>query len=233
MRGLSDCILTAKYFAAALLMTPLAGYGQVTLETGASYTHRFERLEFQGRSTFGIAEPSGTVFLYVNPSFPSGLGPNDAYRVEIFEDTSAGPPVLSRTITATSSIHETDYRVPDIWGDLQGSIRVTVLSGSIILRVFSFQAIKVGSPVEFDIYGTSRIFVPPPPVLSILPAPSALAVRWPASGTNFVLEASSSLTSPVSWGPVTNAVALSGGMLSVTIEPAEARQFFRLKWAGP
>jgi len=224
---------TSEFFAAALLMTSLAGYGQVTLGTGASYTYRFERLEFQGKSTFGIAEPSGTVFLYVDPTFPSGLGPNDAYRVEIFEDTSADPPVLSRTITATSSIHETDYRVRGIWGDLQGCIRVTVLSGSITLRGFSFQAIKVGSPVEFDIYGTSRIFIPPPPVLSILPAGSAMAVRWPASGTNFVLEASSSLASSMSWGPVTNAVALSGGMLSVTIEPAGARQFFRLKWTGP
>jgi hypothetical protein len=220
-------------FAAALLLTAWSGNSQVSLRAGDSYNYQFDTLAFQGNLTFGIAGPSGTVFLYVDPSSPISLGPTNSYKVEMFGDTPAQAPILSRIITAASSIYDTDYRVPDAWGDLQGSIRVTVLSGSITLQGFSFQAIKVGSPVGFDIYGTDRIILPPRPVLSILPSGSKVAVRWPASGTNFLLEATSSLASPVSWSPVTNAVVLSGGMLSATVEAGEARSFFRLEWTGP
>jgi hypothetical protein len=224
---------TTFLVSAALSLACSMGNAQVTLRAGSSYTYQFATLAFERNATFGIAEPSGTVYLYVDPGFPSSLGPTNSYKVEMFEDGPTQAPILSRIITSASSIHDTNFRVPNSWGDLQGSIRVTGLSGSITLQGFSFQAIKTGNPAGFDVYGTDRIFLPAPPVLSVLSTGSNAVVSWPASGTNFILEATSSVALPGPWEPVTNAVALSGGTLSVTVDVMEARRFFRLRWIGP
>jgi hypothetical protein len=44
-----------------------------------------------------------------------------------------------------------------------------------------------------------------------------------------VLEATSVLSSAVSWQPVTNTVEVTGNMLSVTVEPGTPTRFFRLR----
>lgn len=208
------------------------GNAQVTLSAGSSYTYRFSTLPFQRNVTFGIAEPSGALFLYADPAFPSQLGQTNSYQVEMFEGEPNQNPILSRVITGKSSIHDTNYRVPNSWGDLQGSIRVTAISGSIVLNGFSFQASTAASPAGFDVYSTDRIFLPgppPPPVLSILSSGTSIVLSWPVSGEDFILQANSSVGSEGEWKPLTNAVVQNGQTMSVTLEGIAAGRYFRLK----
>src|ERR1044071_3921400 len=93
----------------ALVLASSRGHSQVPLLAGNSYTYQFNTLSFQGNSTLGISGPSGAVFLYVDPWFPPDLGPSNSYKVEMFENTPAQPPILSRTITAGSSIYDINY----------------------------------------------------------------------------------------------------------------------------
>ena len=206
-----------RLLVAFLLLTAARGNCQVVLQGGDWFTYQFTNLVFQNNSTTGIAGPSGAVFLYVEPSDPARLGPTNSYKVEMFEDTTAQAPFLVRTITDASSVFDIDYRATNVWGDLQGSIRVTALTGSVTLHGFSFQAIKQGNPDGFDVFGTDRIFLPAPPLVSVVSSGSKITFSWPETGTNFVPEKTSSLIPPVSWSPVSNAVVSDGGTQSVAI----------------
>jgi hypothetical protein len=66
------------------------------------------------------------------------------------------------------------------------------------------------------------------PSLSVSDAGSDIAVQWPAYGTNFVLESTTSFAPPV-WAPVTNAPATINGFLRVTVDKSAASRFFRLR----
>ena len=80
----------------ALLIGWSDGHAQLVLKAGESYTYRFDSLPFQHNATFGIAGPSGTLFAYIDPSFPQSLGPTNSYKVELFEETPVGVPITTR-----------------------------------------------------------------------------------------------------------------------------------------
>jgi hypothetical protein len=58
-----------------------------------------------------------------------------------------------------------------------------------------------------------------------------MVISWPASATNYVLEAADSLPSST-WTQVTNKVELQGEQCSVCLNHCEARKFFRMR-RGP
>jgi hypothetical protein len=55
-----------------------------------------------------------------------------------------------------------------------------------------------------------------------------VVLSWPATATNYVLEAADSL-SATNWTLVTNTPSLGGGQCSVCLSPCEARKFFRMR----
>jgi len=68
------------------------------------------------------------------------------------------------------------------------------------------------------------------PALSVSSSGTEVAVQWPAYGTNFVLESTTSLSQPTVWTTVTNAATTSGAFLRVTVDRSEATvRFFRLR----
>jgi len=58
-----------------------------------------------------------------------------------------------------------------------------------------------------------------------------VVISWPASATNYVLEAADTL-SATNWTPVTNIPAPVNGQSTIVLAPCEARQFFRMR-LGP
>ena len=68
-----------------------------------------------------------------------------------------------------------------------------------------------------------------PPELTLTQVGSNVVLSWAASGSNCVLESSTSIA--VGWKPVTAARAVSGSTIRVTL-PIAAQQFFRLKDAA-
>ena len=76
--------------------------------------------------------------------------------------------------------------------------------------------------------------VSPVPPLSIDTSSSVMALRWPASAINAVLEATTNLSDSASWAAVTNVAVIVGDMASVTIDTTQQpSQFFRLKTTQP
>ncbi len=60
-----------------------------------------------------------------------------------------------------------------------------------------------------------------------------LTLTWPASLTNYVLKATSQLSSTSDWEAVTNTPATVGDDLSVTLEPSAGNRFFTLQRNTP
>jgi len=145
-----------------LLTTSAFGQG-ILLNAGDSYTYQFDSLPFEGFSIYGTPRA-----FFSLPIFPSDLGPSGSLRFEMFEDTPGGVPIFSRTLTTASSILDTSGTVPNAWADVQGSIRLTMLSGSITVNVFSLQAMVPADASGFNIYGGRVYLVPEPAIASIV-----------------------------------------------------------------
>jgi len=69
----------------------------------------------------------------------------------------------------------------------------------------------------------------PSPVLRFVPSATALTVRWSACAPNFVMEATASLSPPVQWQAVTNAIRVFGTEFEVSLAYDSERRFFRLR----
>src|SRR5688572_28601700 len=98
------CVVARVALITLFLLVCRPANSQITLRAGQSYTYRFASLNFRVNTTFGVAEPSGALFLSLEPSAPGQLGPNDAYKVELFEGSPDEQAKLTRTITRASSI---------------------------------------------------------------------------------------------------------------------------------
>lgn len=66
------------------------------------------------------------------------------------------------------------------------------------------------------------------PALSLA---AKVILAWPASATNYVLEAADTLPASI-WTPVTNAPVLLDGQPAVVLDPNQARKFYRMR-LGP
>src|SRR6267378_6208385 len=163
-----------QVFAVTLLAICLEARSQMTLTSGGYYTYQFGSLPFEGVLTFGIAEPFGSFSL---PISPSDLGPNGALKFELFEDAPSGVPIFTHTLTSSSGLDETSAKVTGAWGDVQGSIRLTMLSGTATIDIFSLEAVTPASPVGFNVYATRIHPVPEPSAFGLLGI-SFAAVVW-------------------------------------------------------
>lgn len=203
-----------------LLAAWVRSSGQVTLNAGDNYTHQFATLPLMGP---GILVPGAVLDLWVDR--PS-LRPGDALLFEMFEDTPTGSPILSRTVTADSEGSEFQGFVENAWRDLQGSIRLTAVSGSVTVRFFTLQA----RVVDHRLLVFSTTIVPKPPLrLSVTRVgPSELQISWATNHTGYVLE--SALTLPAqAWTTVTNSRVITSDHFYVKVRAGAAQEFFRLR----
>jgi hypothetical protein len=68
----------------------------------------------------------------------------------------------------------------------------------------------------------------PLPALAYGVGTNGITLQWPDWADGWTLLATTSLTPPVMWTPVTNEIANSNGVLSVTLAPDTSTEFFRL-----
>ena len=73
-----------------------------------------------------------------------------------------------------------------------------------------------------------RFFTLALPQIQVSQTSGIAAVSWPSTFTGFVLEAASSLGSPI-WTAVSNSPALFGGTLTLTNSGPENARFYRLR----
>jgi len=213
---------TALY-TVALASLCLPVQGQVTLNAGETYTYQFGTLPLIGFSFFGA--PSGQLAVGVDGST---LQPGDSLLIEMFDSTPTGKPIASGTVTSASQPLDFVVSAYGAWDDVQGSIRLTMISGSASINSFNLLVLKVAGSRGLNQY--SATIVPEPrPALRMVPSATALSIRWPGSSTNFVLEATPSLSAGSQWQTVTNQVETVDGMFSVTVDPELQARFFRLR----
>ena len=138
-----------------LLAAPVPGLSQgLILNAGDSYTCEFNDLQLE---IPGTANSTITRVLIGRQSF------SGAFEFEAFENSLAEQPVFSATVTPADS---SDFYFGPAWLDLQGFVRVSMLSGSMNLRVI---LAAVTTPTG-DVYSQSIDPVPEPAVTGLIAA---------------------------------------------------------------
>jgi len=77
-------------------------------------------------------------------------------------------------------------------------------------------------------YSTVASVLLPLPALGMIQSANSLALHWPGWANDWVLCATTNLTPPVIWSPVTNAVGTNNGQFNVSLPMESATHFFRL-----
>ena len=127
--------------------------------------------------------------------------------------------VVASVVDGNANYNWLDGPVTDITGTALG---LSVYSGGEWSEPFADYAF------DLQVNGITSV-----PELAISSSGGLITLRWPQSGSNFVLEACSSLAPTPTWQSVTNAVATDNKGFAVTLQPKEAAQFFQLRLPNP
>jgi hypothetical protein len=177
VKASANTLLKIAPFLAALLTT-IGAYaqGSLTLNTGETYTYQFSSLSLQG--TWNVQDPPGVPMGRVDGLFvPGSFQPGSSLLVEVFEDTTSSAPIASQTLNSPVG-----FPAPlgplfwslDAWQDLQGAVRVSMLSGSATMYLFQVTANRNDSGV-LNSYGSSALPVPEPNSISLVSVAALLA----------------------------------------------------------
>ena len=161
--------------AALFLVCCLSASGQLTLNSGDSYIYQFDSLHFDGHVTFGVAAPFGAFYL---PVSPSALGPTDSLRFEMFENSPSEGAIFSRTLTSSSQLEDNSATIVNAWGDVQGAVRLTMLSGTVTINVFTLEAVTGSVADGFDVFGERIYPVPEPSPLVLSSIGCVIGLLW-------------------------------------------------------
>jgi hypothetical protein len=160
-----DSMKLSLIIAGLIVGCPFAGFTQgLVLHAGESYTYKFNTLPFQDSSVLGAQEAVFSVFLNTRI-----LAPGDSLQMQMFEDVNSANLIFSRTLTSSSFPFDTICVVPNAWTDRNGSVRLTMIAGSVGIIDISLQT-SVGSPRGFLNYGDIIYPVPEPGGLTLLVA---------------------------------------------------------------
>ena len=149
----------------ALLLVTIGASAQVnlTLNAGDTYTFQFSSLSFQG--IWDVQQPPGVPIGEINGLFlPDSFQPGSSLLVEMFEDSTSLSPIASQVL-----ISQVGFSPPpgpllwslDAWQDLQGAVRLSMLSGSATIDLFQVTVNRDDSGM-LNSYGSSALPVPEP-----------------------------------------------------------------------
>jgi hypothetical protein len=141
-------------------------FAQLTLNQGDIFTHQFSSLPYFGfrdlNPSLGEAPTARFTFSILPETFQNG----EVVRFEMFENSVFDTPLCSGELSAVPPEFGTCTAV-GAWQDLQGSIRLTMLSGSVTVDDIGLLAetVRPGVPVRPDflpVDGWVIYFVPVP-----------------------------------------------------------------------
>jgi hypothetical protein len=202
-------------FSLGVLASLVNAQGQLTLEAGDSYAQSIIMERFGLSSSF----QSGTVCVTFDPAT---VQPEDVVLLELFENNVVGLPLSAQAFT-------NDFEVcimgtPFAWWDLNGSFRVTMLSGTATLR--SIWA-HVGVGPFFGPFNFYEVRLAPGPALKIVRlGNSQVQVSWSTNSAGFVLQSNTTLRTN-DWLEVTAPITTMGERFVVTL--SSDKGFFRLQ----
>lgn len=161
-------LLILMFLATSQLSSPAQDFLHLT--SGQSFSYTFSSLDFI--QSGALLEQSGGVSFYrlAQP------GPNDIVLVELFENDLQEEPAASKIFTDRFG-DPTGFGRAGLWQDLQGSVRLTVVEGSMDLTGLRFTAAT--GPLDFNYY-QSFVAVPEPGSVGLLICGCALV--WCLAG---------------------------------------------------
>jgi hypothetical protein len=118
----------------SLLLLAAAARGQVVMNTGDVFTYQFHSLDSLGLTL--CTDDRGFAGFNIYLDFDTFDGSTDVLLVEMFENGTNEPPL--ETFIAASPVDGIIHY--STWADLQGTVRFTVLSGSVTLEHISYLA---------------------------------------------------------------------------------------------
>ena len=208
------------------LSISLSAQGALVLNAGESYSYHFSNLLANGYAPYGTGCPG--IHFSLGTLANLGLESGDSLRFEIFSGAPTGTPVYSNTITTASGTPDFFPSDCGIWSDLEGSFRLTAITGSAAINLIQFYISRslVNGAQLFQV----AVYPQNQPTLRLTPSPTALVLRWPTSSVNFTLESRPILAGATNWQVVTNAVQTNNGNCSVTVGYQASPRFFRLRY---
>lgn len=215
------------FFLIVALVTSPPASGQTLLTAGDRCTCTFNASNFYLFPTIpGSFQPVfGEVLIRL---YDVALPPGTVLRYEMFENGTAEQSICTGFITETNpnpSVAACD--ADNAWQDLQGAVRLSMLSGSVTLHSISLQVGRFsGGQYQRWMGG---VVATPDPRLNIVRLPNGqVELSWATNHVGYSLEAAPSL-SAVGWDPVSNSVATVGARFSVRLETSDSHVFVRLR----
>jgi hypothetical protein len=147
----------------AALLSPFSvlAQGSLTLNAGETYTFEFSTLPLIGPTTPGL--PFNT-FGSLSGIFSPSLQPGSAILFEMFEGSVAETATGSQTLSAPVGLPAPPgpfMFVDGAWQDLQGAVRISMLSGSATLSIAKASVVRDEAGGLFE-YSSSVLPVPEP-----------------------------------------------------------------------
>jgi hypothetical protein len=154
-------------------------------------------------------------------------------RSEMFENSPSEMPLCSNIMSSAPPFtNKCEIDEDSAWGDLQGAIRLTMVSGSLTVTSVTVQVVKAGPSLSSDdIYSTTFVPITEPRIaLTAVLRGGKVIVSWPQEGANGLhLQAATNLSTPKAWSGVTNTVFSFGTNYYTTNDISGPTQFFRLR----
>jgi len=221
-------ICTRVVLVVALVMNSAAAWAQLLLRTGESFTHEFSTLPFL--YYFTAHGPPFSLFRFA--AIPGSFQPGTELQYEMFADSLSESAAFSGILTEMPG---NEYRAvpPDfyIWADLQGAIRLTTLTGSVMIAEIELGNANFRDLMRHNWYATK--FVPPPRLVSRRMETGTLRLTWTTNAASYRLESSTEGPVPGPWAPVPEPVVIRGSDYAVDLATSGGRRWFRLSKLSP
>jgi hypothetical protein len=197
---------------------------QLVLNPGEVWTHSFATLPYLSTSPRPPGLPNYGSLELTFGSFTSG----STLQYEMFEGAATGSPVRSGLITSGAYFVTAPA---NIWGDLNGAVRLSMLTGGCTVASVALGAARpsAANPVnQMDRYGEILTPTASAPELAIRSVASQIEISWQTNGaSSYVLESTNVLNSGA-WPAVPGTPTVVGDRYVVTVSPSQ-QGYFRLR----
>lgn len=215
-------------------MSPAGGGAiQATIAVG-----EFASGWFSGSSMFGAAQgiwdlgtSGGSITLSNSTGFAAGADPAQSLTVKVTQylDGLIYSQYAAVSVPGATKVSETTVAGGDgsLGGWTQG-VTVWRATANAVLNVVSISGASGGSVIDRLVVETTTP-ASQLPALSIVTDNGKVIVSWPTTPDTVVLESATELNNPQGWATVQDAIQVSSGTSSVTMDAAGGAKFYRLK----
>lgn len=159
----------------AMVLVELSVHAQLMLNPGQTWTYSFGSLPFIGNTNAFTTSPQGIFSFTVNGGT---LQTGDLLSYEMFESSPSLTPICSGTMNGSSPA-TLSCSSPGAWQDREGSVRLTMVSGSVTVDTVALTAIVSGPSLSsYEVYSSTFTPVPEPTGLCIVATLSCVGWLW-------------------------------------------------------